>query len=181
MEHVETSALSTFPHKVRFLKRYVDDVCCSVNSNLVNTLLQHLNSIQPSIQFTQELEKDGSLPFLDVLLSRSSDGTVQTSVYWKETHTDLYLNLYSHHLTLHKSAVVQTLRRRATTHSSNDVLVRREILSITEVLQSNNYPRQFFNRILHSPTSLRQPDDRPEYVSTIILPYLHQWPLGCCK
>ena len=131
----------------------MDDVCCSVNSNLVDTLLQHLNSIQPSIQFMHELEKDGSLSFLDVLLSRSSDGTVQTSVYWKETHTDRYLNFYFHSPTLHKSDVVQTLRRRATTHSSNDNLVRREILLITEVLQRNNYPRQFLNRILHSPAS----------------------------
>ena len=172
MEHVETSALSTFPHKVLFWKRYVDDVCCSVNSNLVDTLLQHLNSFQPSIQFTHELEKDGCLPFLDVLLSRRSDGTVQTSVYWKETHTDRYLNFYSHHPTLHKSAVVQTLRRRATTHSSNNDLVRREIRLITEVLQRNDYPRRFLNCILLSPASPRQPDDSPEYVSTIVLPYV---------
>ena len=172
MEHVETSALSTFPHKVLFWKRYVDDVCCSVNSNLVDTLLQHLNSIQPSILFTHELEKDGSLPSLDVLLSQRSDGTVQTSVYRKETHTDRYLNFYSHHPTLHKSAVVQTLRRRATTHSSNNDLVRREIRLITEALQRNDYPRWFLNRILHSPAPPRQLDDSPEYVSTIMLPYV---------
>ena len=35
-------------------------------------LLLHLNSIEPSIQFTRELEEDGCLPFLGLLLSRNA-------------------------------------------------------------------------------------------------------------
>lgn len=36
----------------------------------VRDVLQHLNNIQPHIEFTMELEKDGALPFLDVLIKK---------------------------------------------------------------------------------------------------------------
>ena len=41
-----------------------------------------LNSVRPSIKFTMELEEDGKLPFLDVMVTRNEDRLV-TSVYRK--------------------------------------------------------------------------------------------------
>ena len=35
----------------------------------VEPLLDHLNSVRPTIKFTIELEKDGTLPFLDTKLT----------------------------------------------------------------------------------------------------------------
>ena len=35
MEYVESKALATFPQRVRFWKRYVDDVCCSLPEDVV--------------------------------------------------------------------------------------------------------------------------------------------------
>ena len=64
------TALETFPHCVQFWRRHIDNGCCSVHSTLVCPLLLHLNGIEPSIQFTRELEEDGCLPFLDLLLSK---------------------------------------------------------------------------------------------------------------
>ena len=64
MEHVEKLAISSFVRKPRCWKRYVDDVCCSVQECDVNDLLVHLNSIEPSIQFTCEVEKNCHLPYL---------------------------------------------------------------------------------------------------------------------
>ena len=40
----------------------------------MDELLNHLNSVRPSIKFTVELEKDGTLPFLDTLLRRKEGG-----------------------------------------------------------------------------------------------------------
>ena len=65
----------------------MDDVCCVVMSDWFH---HHVNKIEPCIQFTLEVEKEGQLPFLDVLMKRESDGTVSTTVYRKQTHTDKY-------------------------------------------------------------------------------------------
>ena len=40
-------------------KRFVDDVISAVSQDEIVVLLQHLNSIEPSIQFTVERETDG--------------------------------------------------------------------------------------------------------------------------
>ena len=47
---------------------------------------KHLNSIEPSINFTYEVEEDRKLPFLDILITHHPDGTLSTTVYRKRTH-----------------------------------------------------------------------------------------------
>ena len=69
MEHFEQIALNSALHRPRLWKRYVDDTLCIIGNNEVDELLLHINSIRPSIKFTVETEKDGSLPFLDTLVS----------------------------------------------------------------------------------------------------------------
>ena len=64
MEDVESRALTTFPSSPRFWKRYVDDTCCALRTDLVEDFHCHLNSIESSIQFTLETESDGQLAFL---------------------------------------------------------------------------------------------------------------------
>ena len=88
MEYVEEKALSTFPSRPIFWKRYVDDTFTVLPEDMVYRFLEHLNQVEPSIRFTVEKEVDGQLPFLDLLISRDSDGSISTSVYRKPTHTD---------------------------------------------------------------------------------------------
>ena len=61
MEDVEQRALATSPVKPFFWKRYVNDVISAVSRNEAERLLSHLNSVEPSIQFTLEREKDRHL------------------------------------------------------------------------------------------------------------------------
>ena len=76
MEDVEQRALATSPVKPFFWKRYVDDVISAVSGNEAERLLSHLNSVEPSIQFTLEREKDKRLPFLDFNVSRGVQGNL---------------------------------------------------------------------------------------------------------
>ena len=117
MEDVEKRSLALYDVQLPFWKRYVDDVCTVVPINRVQHLLQHLNTIETTIQFTVEVENDGKLPFLDVNISHLPDGSFNTSVFRKPTHTDKYLDFASHHPLSHKRAVVCTLTSRASTHS----------------------------------------------------------------
>ncbi|BHF80666.1 WD repeat-containing protein 35 [Sparganum proliferum] len=57
--------------------RYVDDIFAIATAETdVDALLNTVNQAHPSIRFTLEIETAGSLPFLDVLLSRRPDGSV---------------------------------------------------------------------------------------------------------
>ena len=58
MEDVGQKALTPAPVNPSFWKRFVDDVLSAVSENEVDVLLQHLNSIEASIQLTVEGETD---------------------------------------------------------------------------------------------------------------------------
>ena len=70
-----------------FWKRYVDDVISAVSKNEVENLLCHLNSVELSIQFTVEREKDRRLSFLELNAYRTDHGNFDTGVYRKPIHT----------------------------------------------------------------------------------------------
>ena len=59
---MEERALESFHTPILFWKRYVDDTCTAILPELLQEFHQHLNSIEPSIQFTCEVEEDGQPP-----------------------------------------------------------------------------------------------------------------------
>ena len=85
MEFFEELALQSALTRPRL---YVDDTCCIVQRDAVKPLLHHLNDVRPTIKFTMEPEKDGSLPFLDIKLTRREHGTLNVTVFRK--HADTY-------------------------------------------------------------------------------------------
>ena len=113
MEGVKQRALATFPNHPSFGKvMYVDDTCCALAMSDIDGFHQHINSIEPHIQFTVEIETDGQLPFLDLLFGREEDSSIATSVYRKPTHIQIrfsshtQIDFSSHHPQAHKAAVV---------------------------------------------------------------------------
>ena len=91
-----SSALSL--HPPRLWLRYVDDTFVIQRVEHSQQFLQHINSIDPHIQFTNEVPNtDGSIPFLDILVIPGPENTPLTSVYRKLTHTDQYFQWNSHH------------------------------------------------------------------------------------
>lgn len=69
-----------------------------------------LNTIHKNIlELTVELEKDGCLPFLDIMIFKKPDGTLGQGVYRKPTHTNLYLKNFSHHHPAQKRSALHTL------------------------------------------------------------------------
>ena len=168
MEYVEEKALSTFPSRPIFWKRYVDDTFTVLPEDIVYRFLEHLNQVEPSIRFTVEKEVDGQLPFLDLLISRDSDGSISTSVYRKPTHTDQYLHFSSHHPTSHKRSVVRTLFSRASTHCSSLLERTEEESHLHQALCKNGYPNGFIRgcRFSHS---LKDSDSTPPI--RVCIPY----------
>ena len=55
-EEIEETAISTFLHPPKWWFRYVDDSHSCLKNDQVDKFHKHLNSINPNIQFTLELE-----------------------------------------------------------------------------------------------------------------------------
>ena len=111
MQRLEVKALATYPDR-SFWYRYVDDILTSLKKSEKIDFINHLNRQNPSIQFTMEPEEDGTIAFLDCLVTRSGN-SVQTSVYRKPTSTDRLLDNSSYHPASHKSSPIKTLVKRA--------------------------------------------------------------------
>ena len=105
--------------------------------------MDHLNGLRPNIQFTVELEKDGTLPFLDTLLRRKDDGSLEVTVYRKPTHTDRYLNFHSHHPVHVKRGLVKCLFERARSIITTQESLQEEEEHVVESLKQNEYPGTF--------------------------------------
>ena len=103
---------------IRKYEKFVDDTFVIGKVEHSQDLLQHINNQDPHIQFTVEPTIQGSLPFLDTLVTIQPDNTLSTSVYRKPTHTDQYLHWDSNHHITAKQRVYNTLAHRAKTVSS---------------------------------------------------------------
>ena len=178
MTSFEERALLTAPVTPACWYRKVDDVFAILNeTDDPETLLNHLNTQSNHIKFTMETESENQLPFLDVLVTRTTDG-LQTSVYRKPTHTDQYVHFKSNHPTSVKVGIINTLARRAIEISSTPESRETELNHIEEVLTTHNgYPLQLvkdtINRTMNKMTchGSGQPKVREDVPIFVTLPF----------
>ena len=143
LEYLEKRALGPeLPNSftIKTWLRYVDDVLTIVKKGTRDSLLNHLNSIDPNIKFTIEPPNNqGAIPFLDTF-PRPSGNKIITSVYRKPTHTNRYLDFNSNNPKSAKLAVVRALTDRAKNVFSSPELLAEEMDHLGKVLRYNNYP-----------------------------------------
>ena len=66
MVELETSIIPTLGRSLLKWKRYVDVTFCYAKAGTVNDIFNKLNGLHQNIQFTDELEKNNKLAFLEV-------------------------------------------------------------------------------------------------------------------
>ena len=114
----------------------MDDVLTIVKKGTCDSLLNHLNSIDPNIKFTIEPpDEQGAIPFLDTF-PRPSGNKIITLIKRKPTYMDRYLDFNSNHPKSAKCAVV-----RAKNVCSSPELLAVEMDHLGKVLKYNNYPK----------------------------------------
>ena len=124
LEDLELKAIQSAQNPPSFWRRFVDDTLTIIKSSQIDNFLHHLNSIDQNIQFTKEDSRpDGSMPFLDILITPEENGSLKTTVYRKPTYTDLYLQWDSNHTITSKYGVVGTLHHRANVICSSPELL----------------------------------------------------------
>ena len=115
MQDLQHQALAN--NNVKLWDRYIDDVLSIVKTHHIVKLFYTISNVTDGITFTMEKEKDGQIAFLHVLL-RMDNGSIETQVYRKKTHTDQMLNYSSNHPMQHKMSCLRTLFDRIDTHCS---------------------------------------------------------------
>ena len=138
---LEEQAITNFPGKRPIVyKRYVDDTFLVFENKAdMEVFFQWINQQHSQIKFTCEKEENGTLPFLDVLVQRTTDGSLCTSIYRKPTFSGLYLRWDSFVPKTIKKGLVNGLLCRAWRLCSNYTLFHSDtqLLSWTPVSRSS--------------------------------------------
>ena len=158
------------------------DTFAYVKSESTDYVLTTLNSFLPNISFTYDKENDSQLPFLDVLFIRN--GThLDTTIYRKDTHNDLYLHWDAFASVSWKRGTLRTLINRAYLICSNKELLHKELAYLRSVfLKKNGYPlstiKQLMKEIEESQkqkevtqvSTTDQPNQQEQNVHSLLLP-----------
>ncbi|XP_063216176.1 uncharacterized protein LOC134527430 [Bacillus rossius redtenbacheri] len=172
MEIFEQDALSKSNSPPKIWLRYVDDTFTVWQHGLetLEEFVNHLNSLRPSIKFTYEKETNGSIPFLDVLVSRKNN-SLETKVYRKPTHTGQYLNFASNHPKTTKTGIIHTLTNRAEIICSDEKSIAVEHNHIKKELIANGYPANTIKQHMKSNKTLK-PTETDKPAGTLVIPYV---------
>ena len=115
MCHFEDIRLENYPSHFKPIvyRQFVDDTFLLFQSkDHVEKFRNYLNKQHENIKFTLEIEKNGSLSFLDVKISRQNNKFV-TSVYRKPTFTGVFTNFESFIPDIYKRGLIETLLHRS--------------------------------------------------------------------
>ena len=148
MENFEVNGLSISSHPLGLWKRYADDTFVVIKT------AHKSGSWTTSNPYTSAYDSlwrpPGQmviLPFLDTGHPLKPNGSLETTVYRKPTHTDQYLQWNNHHTISAKLHVVSTLHHGARAVCSNPQLLQREEEYLQEVLSRCKYPVWVLNRM----------------------------------
>ncbi|XP_055853213.1 uncharacterized protein LOC129916968 [Episyrphus balteatus] len=147
MEALLDSVFDKIPNKPKLITKYVDDIFIILKSNHVSSTLIALNSFHPKIQFTVELENNGELPYLDVLVKRKNNRLV-FDWYKKPTSSGRLINFNSKQP---KHVIINTAKNfvNRVLDISDIVFRQKNIKIITNTLLSNSFPLKIIRTILN--------------------------------
>lgn len=135
-------APASSPHQVHtplFYTRYVDDTfAIFASSEAFEQFSLRLNDLHPALRFTHETELNNQLPFLDILVHRTSNG-FETSVFRKATFSGLYTQWNSFCSSSRKINLIKTLVHRAVKICSQTHLPG-ELEFLKNMFMENGYP-----------------------------------------
>ena len=126
-----------------FYKRYVDDNLSKMaDVSSTSEFLLTLNEIHPSLSFTMELEDNGKLLFLGIVIIRNGP-RLDTKIYVKPTDTGLLLHHQSHVDLKYKYSLLNRMLNRAFKLSSNWQFFHQECERLKMVFARLHYPVDF--------------------------------------
>ena len=146
---------------------YVDDIFSDFEYKAASIAFgEQLNSLHPALRFTREDETNGTLPHLDVMVTRTVDRQIVTSVNRKPSFTGMYTRWDSFSATRYKIALVQSLAHRGRRICS-PCAIENEFQALRSIFLKNGYPGHILDEHLQPLSSLYQPLHWPEALSRL--------------
>ena len=146
MTHLETTLMEQLKKDgIIEWHRYVDDTFVLIDPKTnIQDILTILNNFHDSIKFTYEMEKNNTLPFLDIRVHRiPGQDKFSTTVYRKKTYTGLMINWFSFVPMNYKKACIINMIKRAISICSTYRSLASELDHIRKIALANSYPRSF--------------------------------------
>ena len=97
-----------------------------------------------------ETENNSSLPFLDILVKKKNNNTLETSIYRKPTFSGLGVNFISQCYEKFKYNTFTSMFYRAFKLTSSYINFHEEIIYLKTFFQNNGYLNRDFNKSLRS-------------------------------
>ncbi len=149
--HLANGWMSKFDQTIqgdaKFYTRYMDDILRDTKRDAIESKLNEINSLHPNLSFTIEREKEGRLPFPDMLLLHR-DCKVSSTWYSKPTDTGLILNYHSLAPKRYKRSVVSGFVYRIFRACSNWTNFHQSLEKAKTILERNQYPPSFYDPII---------------------------------
>ena len=129
---------------IKWWKRFIDDCFILWKKNksaIVSRTPQHTSSLN---QITKE-EADANIPFLDILVIKTEQGTIEMDIFYKKTNAHRYLAFESAHPHKTKRNIPYTLAKRIIRIVSNEERQHQRLLELSHFLKHCNYPEGLIN------------------------------------
>lgn len=135
--------------------RYVDDIFSVIKREALSKVLEVINNVHKDIRFTHEEEKEGKLPFLDLLVKREDSSSFEFEIYRKPTNTMRVIPYSSNHSFQHKMAAFHHMVHRMQTLPLSDDGKNKELTHIFETAKINGYKERTIQAIIDKKERLR--------------------------
>ena len=133
--------------KIKYWFRYVDDIFALLNENIdPEQLLNSLNKDDKNIKFTNEIENEGILNFLDVKIMRK-EGKFDTTVYRKSNSISEIIDNRCTAPYTYKIAALRAYINRAITICSSPSLIKEEIKAITILIEKSGCNKKIIKQL----------------------------------
>ena len=163
-----------------YYKRYVDDTLTIMpDSDTADNFLKELNQVHTSLKFTKEVEENGTLPFLGILLLNRAPN-IDTKVHVKPTNTGLLLHYQSHVDERYKRNLISTMLERGYRISSSWKEFSEECNRLKDLFKKLKYPDDLVSSItrrfidLKNREQVNSPTTNDKDTVRIILPFKDQ-------
>ncbi|XP_055539553.1 uncharacterized protein LOC129726638 [Wyeomyia smithii] len=148
LENLVNTVTKNLNYEIPVLRKFVDDFILALPEKQIVHTLHIFNSYNAHLQFTMEKETNNQLPFLDTLVIRNTDQSINTEWFSKNIASGRLLNYFSFHPMHTKMNVARNFIKRVIQITTNKPIDQQNH-TIIQHLRQNNYPVSLIKRLLN--------------------------------